>query len=201
MDALSDILAILQQVNGNVQQLLLTKAGIRQSQQPPTQPNYIGHGLGDFHTSFSRNVELQPCTSSSDDITLAVPYRHSTAAHQLLQWPFMRRTLERLPFSPNIITPFRSGIDWFLYQHRGRSNNELSCTVSLPAAATEQPGTLLGIPYTNVFMWANLYFDTFNFMHPLLDRAIFFPKCTTTSGSYRWQNQLLQQTRKVSPWR
>lgn len=128
------------------------------AEQPPKQP--LAH------------LYKNEWSSDDADFDLTVPYTHSTAAHQLIKWPFVLQSLQdRLNRSENIL--FESGIDWFLSLYQTNDDTELPSHSRLPANITDS-NPLLDITYSNTMRYAKTYFDTFNYIHPLLDRTIFF---------------------------
>ncbi|KAL6821569.1 hypothetical protein V8C40DRAFT_276070 [Trichoderma camerunense] len=183
-DTLSDILTVLQQVSDGVNEIL--------------SANTIAHGRYTFQeqngvrpsTSDIGQSSGVPCVPSAPlyknelhtdhgDSELAVAYRHSTAAHQLLKWPFVWQSLQsRLNRSQKII--FDSGIDWFLSIHHSSSDNQFPSHLHSPADLNESH-PLVDITYSNTMRYAKTYFDTFNYMHPLLDRTIFFQETLPTA--------------------
>ncbi|PKK41936.1 hypothetical protein CI102_14814 [Trichoderma harzianum] len=183
-DTLSDILTVLQQVSDGVNEILSanTVAHARHTFQEQ-------NGVRPSTSSIGQPSEV-PCVLSAPlyknelhtdhaDAELAVAYRHSTATHQLLKWPFVWQSLQsRLDRSQNII--FDSGIDWFLSIHHSSSDNQFPSRLCSPADINVSH-PLVDITYSNTMRYAKTYFDTSNYMHPLLDRTIFFQETLPTA--------------------
>ncbi|KAM0263367.1 hypothetical protein ACHAQJ_001223 [Trichoderma viride] len=176
-DTLSEVLDVLRQVNDNVQQLLSTGQQVGQNQLPAKQEQRdfdnevlavnrrLGENMAPLFTYSTHYAQL--------DRELAVPYRHSTAAHELLRWPFIQRKFKDRAVLSNLL-PFETGLDWFLSLHHDIEAFSLPTDACPPPLAIMQFGNVLGISYPDIVKYSNIYFDTFNFMHPLLDRLTFF---------------------------
>ncbi|RFU23997.1 hypothetical protein B7463_g12344, partial [Scytalidium lignicola] len=173
-EPLSEILSLLRQVNSNVEHIVLNgqnDLGTSQQQQHSIINSYCD--LNDRpSTAPQPHISNIDVISREDDASLSVPYRHSTAAHTLLEWPFIHRKLQDLPTSSDIY-PCRTGIDWFLFiQHQQINHKPLATELSM--TTTNLVDILHEVPYASIVLWINMYFDTFNFIHPLLDRPLFF---------------------------
>lgn len=175
-DTLSEILSLLRRVNSNVDNI--ASRGLNDGEstgQHPVQRNIIISPDNDT-TEADKTFQLQPSDSiippQDNEVSLVPGYYHSTAAHRLMEWPFIYQQLQNLPLSTRIISP-GNGVDWFLSVYSDQTSIPLSADETFPET-TNPVSALRGIPYGDIVMWVDMYFDTFNFIHPLLDRSLFF---------------------------
>ncbi|KAH8803488.1 hypothetical protein F5884DRAFT_805692 [Xylogone sp. PMI_703] len=179
---LSEILSLLRKVNSAVE--LVASNGLDNQGILHQQENSITSSNGDLDYEsntatqlWSLNTNLIPYDINE---SLAIPYRHSTAAHRLLQWPFIYQKMQMLPFSQEFPSQ-QAGIQWFLHVQSQHSKQKPLSTKGFTIKARNTANILFEIPYATIVLWVDMYFDTFNFIHPLLDRQLFFRDTLHTS--------------------
>lgn len=174
-ESLSDVLDLLRKVNDNVQEILRGRYGPQQ-ESPRQAVEDLAKRNPDMELNMNENSWLstsQDLFSTHIDLELAVPYNHSTAAHQLLKWPVLRRMVSDKKSSPGAIF-FETGLDWFLALHQSPRSLDFRLKNHISSEGGTPHTTLMDIPYADVVKCAETYFETFNYVYPLLDRPTFF---------------------------
>ncbi|KAF2156931.1 hypothetical protein K461DRAFT_219778 [Myriangium duriaei CBS 260.36] len=104
---------------------------------------------------------------------------HMTASHRVLLWPtlYLMVTNAQVPVSADLNTILQEGSPWFTRLELQFHPNPLPGPPSHPTASDAFPAQaagLAGLTTDAIRHLADAYFDTFNVMHPILDRELFY---------------------------
>jgi len=165
-----------------------TVGGFGPSQvSPASQPSFSTDN--EDHMTFSAAVSHRPSTQASPASNappmMPVPYRHASAAHRMLSWAAIQQLLLQslAPSVADLKILEQDGSAFLVQIHRGMPNLPLSEDleespfVGMQSQATRTAGgsrvTFPSLSRSEMFRLATSYFDTFNFIYPILDRQNF----------------------------
>jgi hypothetical protein len=101
---------------------------------------------------------------------------HVTHAHSVWLWPATQDLLKES--SPTAMSDLQySEIRWLMRRQRPPWAASHSCRPEIETRASPDRGLVtmwFGLSYAQIVDLCNLYFNTFNFLYPFLDRGVFF---------------------------
>lgn len=181
--SLVELLEIVKNINDNTSQIPQLFAQL-QNMQISVQSSSQSEDSGDDASSTSTlKAQGRPTPKPSQQ----VPYRYASAVTKMMAWPAVRQKLEDVqPKIPNLQSAFREpDFPSELFHQHGQDRR-------LPRGGLETASyherISLGFPmegplpeltemsYTTLVDRVNTYFDTFNRIHPVLDRQYFMEK-------------------------
>jgi hypothetical protein len=134
-----------------------------------------------FHSSDQRSMEPHSSTSGSDD-----HYIYASSATQTMGWPVMQHLLEsikdRVPgLNPSTIEQDGPGIVLGLHKHNRRlplsADGSEGQMKTIGPLSMQAPGgvpvTLATLTWETMQRLSKAYFDSLNFLFPLVDRQVF----------------------------
>ncbi|KYG40385.1 hypothetical protein M433DRAFT_148429 [Acidomyces richmondensis BFW] len=112
-------------------------------------------------------------------------YEHLTFPHKIMMWPaiYLHLINSGIPAASDLHFVLQEGTTWFVSKELAKHPSPLAWNVSLPCCAVNN--TNEGSPSNVSFptltvqkiqMYCDAYFNTFNVLHPLLNRATFMDK-------------------------
>lgn len=138
-------------------------------------------------TSFTGSPELvspKENLFSSDHMPkgLFKAYEHLTFPHKIMMWPaiYLHLVNSGIPAASDLQYVLQEGSPWFVSRELAKHASPLAWHVGLPCCAVNNMNE--GSPPTVVFpmltvqqiqMYCDAYFNTFNVLHPLLNRGTF----------------------------
>lgn len=158
----------------------------------PAQPSFALHSdISPASYVLSSSPSLQPRASSPTGTSINQPYRHTSAAHQMIIWPAVQQLL--IHAMPSAAADLRGleqqGSAFIVRIQEGAS--ELPRDEALPdvpfIGMQSQETRASGAPRVSfpTLTWdtmqelATVYFDTFNLMYPFMDRQGFISDTLT----------------------
>ncbi|KAL1390850.1 hypothetical protein HDK64DRAFT_297683 [Phyllosticta capitalensis] len=191
------MLDTLQRIEGKVDQLgkvLDPEGGVSDltshfSEQSGRRPSSIGGFIEQDvlnrdvqHLAKQRIQVHSPAITTKSSRSSNVPV-HITAPHRIILWPFIRSRLEEfnVDVAGDLQALVQAGTPWVLRQDSKRHPNVLPCNVCPKSELVQDLTSPDGLPrtrfpdlsYDEMRTYATHYFDTFNLLYLILDRANF----------------------------
>ncbi|KAF4550695.1 Fungal Zn(2)-Cys(6) binuclear cluster domain-containing protein 6 [Elsinoe fawcettii] len=177
------ILSVLERVESKVDRLSLPPSATRTEPSPGSreEPGLVGPGSSwEQVESDTRQQDKRPETYLPSDLISA--NTHLTAAHKILVWPsvFLLLTNARVPVMDDVHHIMQTGTPWFTHLELKKHSQPLPTTLTSPASRSPSVPThslapgIAGLTADNIRQLADAYFDTFNIVHPILDRDSFY---------------------------
>ncbi|KAK8164949.1 hypothetical protein IWX90DRAFT_381189 [Phyllosticta citrichinensis] len=146
-------------------------------------PDGSDKSVGDVHQHTKQQIQTRPppiAIKGSGSPNVPV---HITTPHRILLWPFIRSRLEEFSVDAagDIQALFQGGTPWVLRQDAKKHPDILPCNVNPKSEQVQDLTNPDGMPrarfpdlsYEEMRTYATHYFDTFNMLYLILDRASF----------------------------
>ncbi|KAG8630423.1 hypothetical protein KVT40_002042 [Elsinoe batatas] len=176
------ILSVLERVESKVDRLGLPTTNLRNDDRvrKKEEPS-LGGPLASWEQveSDTRQRDRRETYLPSDLISANT---HLTAAHKILVWPsvFLLLTNARVPVMNDIHHIMQTGTPWFTHLELKKHTHPLATNGSpIPSKSPSIPNHsfapgIAGLDADTMRSLADAYFDTFNVVHPILDRNSFY---------------------------
>lgn len=137
----------------------------------------------DVHQYAKRQIQSHPAPTATKGPGSSNVSIHTTTPHRILLWPFIRSRLEEfsVDVAGDLQALVQAGTPWILRQDAKKHPDILSCNVNPKSELVQDLTSPDGmfrvrfpdLSYEEMRTYATHYFDTFNMLYLILDRASF----------------------------